>query len=135
MDSDAVESLMDRGWALIQQHRNLLEGQAYSHAFLTERQYERLVPTEWHNLFSTTTVEEIAHMAAGHVPVSAPQSLRDFIVGAHECRLGKAVPCAESAEWSGAEQPKAKGWRQGAGPKKLGVVTSLGAPSETGLRA
>jgi hypothetical protein len=122
MEPEVVESLMDRGWTLIQRYRNMLEGQAYSHAFLTERQYENLVPTEWREVLGNASVEEITQMSSGQVPTSAPQSLRDFIVGAHKCR---PVPRAASSK-SATEWTKTQTWRRGAGPKKVTECIHLG---------
>jgi hypothetical protein len=134
-----VEALLDRAWSLVQRHRPLLEEQAFSHAFYTERQYERLVPSEWRDALSTASTDDIARMAAGHVPAAAPPTLRAFITATHECRLGpmllSGAPASEDAAVAAAaaaaavpthDSGKTQRWRQGAGPKKVTECAHLG---------
>lgn len=122
--------MLARAWELVQQHRGLLEGQAFSHAFQTEGQYERLVPTEWREALSSASTADIGRMPAGEVPPGAPPSLAAFISSAHGCQLAqlrmpeRAPLPPPAAAVSGKGQQR---WRQGAGPKKVTECTHLGA--------
>lgn len=119
-------------WELAQQYRGLVEGQAFSHTFQTEGQYERLVPAEWREALSSASTVELGRMPEGEVPAGAPSSLAAFITSAYQCQLAQlSRPEQRASPLSPLVTPSGKKgqqrWRQGAGPKKVTECMHLGA--------